>query len=283
MRTKKLAIINDLSGFGRCSLTAAISVTSSMGVQACSLPTAILSAQTGFPSYKCFDFTEQMGEIKTEWEKLGKTFDGIYTGFVSSELQIQQILDFVKTFHRDNTFLLVDPIMGDHGKTFAMFTPDLRNKVKELTLLADVITPNLTELCLLTDTDFGHLTSSNDKATLLGDIHALAKEYCKIGPKHILVTGIRYIDENGVPSIGNSYISQDNYYHTTSPMLGGSYSGTGDLFASCMAAGLVRGFIIPEIMDKTKIFLEASIADSVEQEVPNIEGVNFEKFLHLLY
>ncbi len=280
---KKLAIINDLSGFGRCSLTAAISVTSSMGVQACPLPTAILSAQTGFPSYKCFDFTEQMGEIKAEWEKLGKTFDGIYTGFVSSELQIQQILDFVKTFHKDNTFLLVDPIMGDHGKTFAMFTSDLRNKMKELTLLADVITPNLTELCLLTDTDFGALTSSTDKATLLNNIHTLAKEYCKIGPKHILVTGIRYIDEDGIPSIGNSYISQDNYYHTTSPMLGGSYSGTGDLFAACMASGLVSGFSIPEIMDKTKIFLEASIADSVEQEVPNIEGVNFEKFLHLLY
>lgn len=43
----KVAVLNDLAGFGRCSLTAAISVLSAMGVQPCPLPTAVLSAQTG--------------------------------------------------------------------------------------------------------------------------------------------------------------------------------------------------------------------------------------------
>lgn len=53
----KVAVLNDLAGFGRCSLTAAISVLSAMGVQPCPLPTAVLSAQTGFESYFFQDLT----------------------------------------------------------------------------------------------------------------------------------------------------------------------------------------------------------------------------------
>ena len=89
--TKKIAVINDLSGFGRCSLTAAISVIAAMGVQPCPLPTAVLSAQTGYPSYYCDDYTEKMEYFRSEWKKMGQTFDGIYTGFVASEQQIDQI------------------------------------------------------------------------------------------------------------------------------------------------------------------------------------------------
>ena len=120
--TKKIAVINDLSGFGRCSLTAAISVLSAMGVQACPLPTAILTAQTGYPSYYCDDYTDKMERYRTEWLKMNQRFDGIYTGFVASERQIQQIFRFIDTFHTPGTRLLVDPVMGDNGHTYDMYT-----------------------------------------------------------------------------------------------------------------------------------------------------------------
>lgn len=281
--TKKLAIINDLSGFGRCALTAAISVTSAMGVQACPLPTAILSAQTGFPHYKCYDFTAQMSEIQHEWELLNKSFDGLYTGFVSSESQIDNILNFVHTFHKKENFLLVDPVMGDDGVTYDMFTPSLKNKMKELAQLADVITPNLTEFCLLTDTNYQDLIVSSNSQNLLEHIREIAQTYCIDGPTHIIVTGIHYTNKAGNPCIGNSYISKNKYYHTSSPLIGGSYSGTGDLFASCLASGIVNHQSIPEIMDLANVFLQNAIQDSVAQQVPYIEGVNFEKFLHLLH
>ena len=77
--TKKIAVINDLSGFGKCSLTAAISVIAAMGVQPCPLPTAVLSAQTGYPSYYCDDYTDRMELIYREWEKMRVHFDGICT------------------------------------------------------------------------------------------------------------------------------------------------------------------------------------------------------------
>lgn len=281
--TKKLAIINDLSGFGRCSLTAAISVTSTMGIQACPLPTAILSAQTGFPSYKCFDFTNQMYEIQKEWEALQVSFDGIYTGFVSSEAQIDHILDFVTSFYHSDTFLLVDPVMGDNGRTFAMFTPALKDKMRQLANRADIITPNITEFCLLTDTDYEELIAETNSEILLQHIQDLAYDYCQHGPKQIVITGIHYFNSEGIEQIGNSYITETAYYHTSAPALGGSYSGTGDLFASCLASGLAKGLAVPHIMDLIQNFLQHAIADSLTQNIPSREGVNFEKYLHLLY
>ena len=113
--TKKVAVINDLSGLGRCSLTAAISVLSAMGIQACPLPTAILSSQTEYPSYYCYDFTDKMDYFRQEWKKLGTSFSGIYTGYVASVCQIEQIMHFLDTFQTADTFLLVDPVMGDDG------------------------------------------------------------------------------------------------------------------------------------------------------------------------
>ena len=81
MMTKKAVLINDLSGLGKCSLTAAISVLSVMGIQACPMPTAVLTSQTGFESFYCNDCTDKLDYYTSEWKKLGFQPDGIYTGF----------------------------------------------------------------------------------------------------------------------------------------------------------------------------------------------------------
>ena len=161
--TKKIAVINDLSGLGRCSLTAAISVLSAMGVQPCPLPTAILSSQTEYPSYYCYDFTDKMEYFRQEWQKLGTTFSGIYTGYTASVEQIRQIFRFLDTFQTEDTFLLVDPVMGDDGVTYDMYTPELLDGMKRLVNRADVITPNLTEFCLLTDTNYSDFQKKTDR------------------------------------------------------------------------------------------------------------------------
>ena len=172
--TKKIAVINDLSGFGRCSLTAAISVISAMGIQACPLPTAILTAQTGYPHYYLDDYTDKMDIYRQEWQKMGQHFDGIYTGFVASEAQIDQIFHFIDTFYTSDTFLLVDPVMGDDGIKYDMFTPKLLEKMNALVGEADIITPNLTELCLLTDADYDAIIDIADTRILIDVIGELA-------------------------------------------------------------------------------------------------------------
>lgn len=279
---KKIAVINDLSGFGRCSLTAAISVISAMGVQPCPLPTAILTAQTGYPSYYFDDYTEKMEHFRTEWKKMGQSFDGIYTGFVAGKKQIHQILRFIDTFDTPETFLLVDPVMGDDGIKYDMFTPELLTEMKKLAKRGDVITPNLTELCLLTDADFHSVREISDTERLLRTVQTLALSFCEEGPEHVIVTGIHFTDDSGHPQMGNLYVSKTNTSLRAFPYIGKSYSGTGDLFASCLAAGIAKEREIPEIIQITGEFLEASIADAVKENVPRNDGVNYEKFLWML-
>lgn len=280
--TKKIAVINDLSGFGRCSLTAAISVICAMGVQPCPLPTAILTAQTGYPSYYCDDYTEKMEYFRREWQKMGQTFDGIYTGFVASEGQVEQIFRFLNTFDTERTFLLVDPVLGDDGKTYDFFTTHLLEQMKKLVQRADIITPNLTELALLTDTPYEKLSENIDHDTRITAITELAEQVSENGPSHVIVTGIRFTDQQGVRQMGNLYITEEKRLLLAFPYIGGSYSGTGDLFASCIAAGVARGDNIPSIIQTAGDFLESALADSVKEHVPRNDGVNYEKFLHLL-
>lgn len=279
---KKIAVINDLSGFGKCSLTAAISVLSAMGVQACPLPTAILTAQTEYPSYYCDDYTDKMELFRSEWEKMNQKFDGIYTGFVASEAQIGHIFNFIETFRTPDTFLLVDPVMGDDGITYDVFTPHLLKQMKKLSLQADIITPNMTELCLLTDYDYHKLVAITDYHQLIHKITILGEKLCQMGPFHVIVTGIQFTEEDGTRKMGNLYISGTEHTLVAFPYIGGSYSGTGDLFASCLAAGIARSMDIPEIIQLAGTFLEYALTDSVKEQVPENDGVNFEKYLYLL-
>lgn len=281
--TKKVAVINDLSGLGRCSLTAAISVLSAMGIQTCPLPTAILSSQTEYPSYYCYDFTDKMDYFRQEWKKLGTCFSGIYTGYIASVPQIEEIFHFLDTFQTPDTFLLVDPVMGDDGMTYDMYTSEFLSAMKELTARADVITPNITEFCLLTDMDYNTLQNSSlslhQLISCLKDAsHTLTAERAK----KILITGIRFTTDDGIPKIGNLLLDGSSHFLSAFPCCDGSYSGTGDLFASCITGGLARGTSLTEMMQTAGSFLEKALADSVKEQLPVNEGVNFEKYLHLL-
>lgn len=281
--TKKVAVINDLSGLGRCSLTAAISVLSAMGIQTCPLPTAILSSQTEYPSYYCYDFTDKMDYFRQEWKKLGTCFSGIHTGYIASVPQIEEIFHFLDTFQTPDTFLLVDPVMGDDGMTYDMYTSEFLSAMKELTARADVITPNITEFCLLTDMDYNTLQNSSlslhQLISCLKDAsHTLTAERTK----KILITGIRFTTDDGIPKIGNLLLDGSSHFLSAFPCCDGSYSGTGDLFASCITGGLARGTSLTEMMQTAGSFLEKALADSVKEQVPVNEGVNFEKYLYLL-
>ena len=296
--TKKIAVINDLSGLGRCSLTAAISVLSAMGVQPCPLPTAILSSQTEYPSYYCYDFTDKMEYFRQEWQKLGTTFSGIYTGYTASVEQIRQIFRFLDTFQTEDTFLLVDPVMGDDGVTYDMYTPELLDGMKRLVNRADVITPNLTEFCLMTDTDYSDFQNPGlsiqemiSRLQTAGQAllhrfdspdHSGSDMVTRSRARKVIITGIHFTSELGLNKIGNLLLDGDSTYLSSFPCCKGSYSGTGDLFASCITGGLAKGTELTEVIEMAGGFLEKALIDSANENVPVNEGINFEKFLHLL-
>ena len=280
---KKVAVIQDMSSFGKCSLTAAIPVLSVMGVQAVPLPTAILTAQTGYPSFYCEDLTSKMDHFVDEWSKLGATFDGIHTGFVTGKEQIDNIFRFLNVFHSSETKLLVDPVMGDLGEVYKMFTGELLDRMKELVKCADIITPNATECCLLTGLSYEKLQSYQVDSDYFQALEEAGHQLQQATGANVIITGL-----NPPPAdankryVGNMYIDANRSFHSIREYNGESYSGTGDLFASVIMGGMMRGQDLVESMKLAEAFLAAAIEATSKEQIPREAGVNFEQFLQML-
>lgn len=286
---KKIAVINDLSGLGKCSLTAAIPVLSVMGVQAVPLPTAVLSNQTGYASYFWDDYTDKMEAIMEEWEKRDFQPDGIYTGFLAGEAQGEKILSFFKRFCRPDTLVLVDPVMGDQGKVYATFSDALCSQMRSLAGQAQVITPNLTEALLLLygksemEIRYQELSGSQGAADLR-KIEELGRKLCQtFDLEAAVITGIDHQEEGKPVQIGNLVSRTEKAFWVFAEKTGGSYSGTGDLFASILSAGLVKGVPMERCVEKAAAFLEKSIRDAAEEGTDRNDGVCFETYLHELW
>lgn len=280
---KRAAVIHDLSGLGKCSLTAAIPVLSVMGVQACPVPTAVLTNQTGFDSYYCDDYTDKIDYFTEEWKKLDISFRGIYTGYLGSSAQVKKILAFCNVFKNEDTLLFVDPVMGDMGKVYDVFTPEFGAEMKHLVTHADVITPNLTECCLLTGTDYKELTSHANQEGYLAQIEAMARPLLSYGIQTIIITGIIHKQTSDITErYYNMIIEPTRCEVVSSPILGESYSGTGDLLSSVVCAGMMQGKGSAECVRLAVDFLNAALQDTANEKVPRNEGLNFEPYLSLL-
>lgn len=281
----RLAMINDIAGFGRCSTTVSLPVISVMKVQVCPVPTSVLSNHLGFPLCHFDDYTSHMRDYIKVWNELGLTFDGLYCGFLGNEEQIDIVRKFVEMF-RPPLFLL-DPVMGDHGRAYSSITETHVQKMKELLPLADIITPNITEACLLTGTPWkdGEWTMQelSGLCERLADIcqqESVSSGEASVGTvssASIVITGIRQGD-----SLVN-FLWDDGVYTTVStPIAGASRPGTGDIFASILAADAVRGETLLTSVQKAANFVGLCIAGSEKAGTPVQEGVVFEKYLAAL-
>lgn len=280
---KKIALINDLSGFGKCSLTAAIPVISVMGIQACPLPTAILSAQTGFKEYFCDDYTDRMDEFMKQWKKMGVAFDGIYSGYLAGVGQVEKVLSFLEQFKQEETLYLADPVMGDNGRTYDFFTPEFLGEMKVLTKQASVITPNLMEACLLADEAYDLLTVHSQKEDYLERLLDLGHTLMERAEtsQQVIITGIIRRMENQ-EMIGNLAVSRRGSFYIETPYTGKSFSGTGDLFASVICGCLIKGAKAEDAMKRAVSFLQAAIEEASRENIPAPYGVHFEQYLSLL-
>lgn len=280
---KKIALINDMSGFGKCSLTAAIPVISVMGMQACPLPTAVLTSQTGFEEYYCDDYTDKMDIFTSYWKRLGVSFDGICSGYLAGYRQIEKVLAFLEVFHKEETFFLADPVMGDQGELFKSFDQRLVEEMKLLVKEADAITPNLTELCLLADEDFFALQKYRDDTDYIGKIETIGRRLLETTKKEqqIIVTGI-LTAKDGKERIGNLVLSKKGTYYRNMHYTGKSFSGTGDLFASVVCGAMVKGMSAKQAVDQAVYFLQEAIDEASREGIPTVHGVNFESYLSRL-
>lgn len=269
---KKIAAINDLTGFGRCALTVAIPVISHMRLQCCPVPTSILSNHTGYSEYFFDDYTPRLPEYLAMWKKLDLKFDGIMSGFLGSKEQIAIVEEFVGQFRRKETVVVIDPVMGDHGKIAGTYTEEMCREMRKLISLADIVTPNLTEACKLTDTPY------RDKGWKRPELLAMAEKLREMGPEKVVITGIPQ----------GEFIANYMYQNLEMPMLirthkvGTERCGTGDLFAAIIAADAVNGVPFAVSVKKASLFVKKCMIRSMEMGIDQKNGVCFEELLHLL-
>ncbi len=299
-RQKKIALINDIAGYGRCAISVQLPVISALKVQCCPLPTSIFSNNTAFNEYYMEDFTQNMLPYMEAWEKNGFRFDGICTGFLGSPGQVQVIETFFKKFKTANTVVVVDPIMGDNGKLYAASTEEMCSKLRALVGYADICTPNLTEACVLTGTAYKEKWSSKE-------IAGLAEKLLRLGPEKVVITGIvqgsyiaNYCCERtgkygGTGDKGSKIVGEYSRTGDKGGKIVGEYGitggyvrckkagtqrcGTGDVFTAIVAAEAVKGTDFKEAVKKASVFVKRCIERSVELDIPLTDGVCFEEIL----
>ncbi len=265
---KKIAVINDLCGFGRCSLSVSLPIISALKLQCCPLPTSIFSSHTGFDSFYSVDFTKHMNVIIDEWVKLGLRFDGIYTGFLGSTEQIEIVKRFFETFKKEDNITVIDPVMGDGGKLYPTYSIDLAKKMISLVPYADILTPNLTEACILTNTEY--------KADMgEEELYKMCKKLSKIGPRKIVISGIER--ENALENF--IYEHEKSHKVIQEFKVGISREGTGDVFSSIIASDAVNGIGFYDSVRHASSFIAKVLRRTVELDLPKTDGVCFEEFL----
>ena len=250
---KKIAVINDFSGFGRCSIAVSLPIISAMKIQCCPVPTAIFSNHTGFESFFCNDYTENMTDYISEWKKLNLQFDGILTGFLGSVKQIEIVKDFLEHFKGENTLAIIDPVMGDNGRLYSTYPKELADSMHSLLKYADILTPNLTEACILTKTPYN---ADMDE----GMLYEMCEKLHSMGPEKIVISGL----EKGLDLANYVFEAGQKPHFVTEHKAGPCRSGTGDVFSSIIAADAVRGIDFTQSVKHASHFIAKSLKSRYE-------------------
>lgn len=267
---KRVAAIHDLSGFGKCSLTVALPILSAAGIEACAMPTAILSTHTGgFTGFTYRDLTADMRPFMGHWKSLGIAFDAIYTGFLGSFEQLDIVKEFFKEFKRKENLIFVDPVMADNGELYSVFTPDFANGMRDLCRHADIIVPNLTEAALLLNEPYhpGPYTYAY--------IEGILRKLSDLGPSKVVLTGVCFKEEELGAATYDRNTGVTEY--TFTQRIPGYYHGTGDIFASVLLSALLNNFNLNESATIAVHFTADSIRRTYSAQTDYRYGVNFEQ------
>lgn len=269
---RRIAAIHDLSGIGRTSLMAVIPILSTMGFNVCPLPTAILSNHSQYPDFSFLDLTEEMPRIIDQWEKLGVTFDAIYTGYMGSPRQIEIVCGFIERFRTADTLVVVDPVLGDNGHLYSKMTQEMVEEMRRLACRADVLTPNLTEAFVLLDRPY-----KTDCTT--EELKDLIAELSEMGPDTVIITGVPVPGQSGLTSVIARSKSDLRTWKVTCPYLPAHYPGTGDSFTSVITGSLLQGDSLPIALDRAAQFILQGIRSTFGYRMDNRDGILLERVL----
>ena len=264
---RRILTIQDISCLGKCSITVALPIISAMGVETTILPTAVLSTHTMFPDFTVKDLTDQLIPITEHWKSQNVKFDAIYTGYLGSAEEIEIAKKIFADFGGDDTLIFIDPVMADNGKLYPAFDLEYAKLNAGLCGEADIIVPNLTEACFMTDTEY---KEDYDKAY----IDELLQKLAKLGAKKVILTGIAFNDGKtgvyGLDTVTGETIAYEN------DRIDAAFHGTGDIFASVSVGALTRGLSLNDAFKLAADYTAKTIQVTLDNPAKPWYGVDFE-------
>lgn len=272
---KQIMAIHDISGYGRTSLSVVIPILSTMGIKVCSLPTALLSSHSQYNGYYFVDLTDHLMSILAHWKKLDSRFNVIYSGFLGSHKQISIVEEIIKTFGAKCDFIVIDPVLGDNGKIYKSISKQIVVEMKSLVKKADIITPNLTELFLLSGEEY-NCKADEEK------IRAMMLELSESGPEIVVVTSVP--DNN--PGRNFSVLAYNRngqrFWKVPIDYIPADFPGTGDCFTSVLTGALMQGDSLPIALDRAVNFISYGVRATFGYKHDQNEGILLEKILDRL-
>ena len=274
-RQKRVLAIHDISCVGRCSLTVALPILSCAGLDTGVLPTAILSTHTGdFQGYTYRDLTEDILPVTAHWKSLGLRFDALYSGFLGSYDQIDLVARLMEDFRHENTLCMVDPVMADNGRLYATYTREMAQGMHRLCRKADIITPNMTEACILLNMPYQPAGFTKQET------EDMLRRLCDLGPRQAVLTGVTL----GEDQLGTAAYdaATDEVSYAFEGRYPGIFHGTGDILGSALLCGLMNGKSLAESAKLAVRFTHRCIQYTLESDQERRYGVRFEAALPFL-
>lgn len=273
----RVVLIHDISGLGRTSLTAAMPVLSSMGLQPIPLPTAILSTQTvGFNNFSFLDLTDNMTSMLTHWESLGEKFDSVYSGFMACPKQMDSVARCIEFSLCDGGLVVIDPVLGEDGHLIPTMTAPMVSKMRWLIRKANIITPNYTEICLLLDESYAKAPSTERLKTYL-------KTLSDMGPEIVVGTSLPMAKNSAGELEYSSVLAYERntnvFWRVNCTYIPAQYPGTGDIFASVLTGSLLLGDSLSLAIDKAVQFVTLCVRATFGQDVQARDGILLERYL----
>lgn len=272
---KRIVTVQDISCFGKCSLTVALPLISAMGVECAVIPTAVLSTHTGgFTGYTFRDLTDDIPAIESHWKSYNLKFDALYTGYLGSARQIDLMCHFFDTFGGEGTLRFVDPAMADNGKMYAGFDDTFAMEMAKLCRRADIIVPNLTEATRMLGEEY--VATGYDEAYIHDLLRRLHRE---LGCPTPVLTGVILGEKHGAMAYDSK---ADTFISYFAPHLPYSLHGTGDTFSSVLVGALTGGHSMADALRIAVEFTHACIEVTAPDLANHAYGVKFEECIPLL-
>ena len=273
----RIAAIHDLSGIGRTSLAVVIPVLSSMGIQVCSLPTAVLSSETGaFDDFVFVDLTHTMPSFLDHWDRLGMRFDAVYSGFLGSPAQVELVIRCIENNLLPGGLAVIDPVLGDNGTLDPTMTTDMVERMRHLIGHAHCITPNLTEAAFLLGEPYPEgvisVATLKDWLVRLGDM----------GPEMVVITSVPLEKTAHKSAVAAFQKGRNVFWQVACDYIPAFYPGTGDTFASVITGSLLQGDSLPIAIDRAVQFVTLGIRATFGHDIPSRNGILLERVLHAL-